>query len=150
MLGGSAIRRLSVLQPNIIMNKEFPMNATAAQNVPAADPASISHYHAHIYYDPAATRDRAALLRERVAAMFPDARIGRWHDELVGPHLRSMYQVAFPRTMLAAFLPWLMLNRNDLTVLLHPETGNALADHTDHAAWLGGMLPLKLEVLREA
>ena len=53
-----------------------------------------------------------------------------------------MYQIAFPRTMLAAFLPWLMLNRNGLTVLLHPETGNALADHTDHAAWLGGMLPL--------
>ena len=111
---------------------------------------AITHYHAHIYYDPASTRERAARLREQVAAVFPDATIGRWHDELVGPHLRSMYQIAFPHTMLATFLPWLMLNRDGLTILLHPETGNAYAYHTDHAAWLGGVLPLKLDVLRAA
>jgi len=64
---------------------------------PPVDPAIISDYHAHIYYDPATTRDRAERLRERVAEAFPEAKIGRWHDELVGPHLKSMYQVAFPR-----------------------------------------------------
>jgi DOPA 4,5-dioxygenase len=117
---------------------------------PVVDPKTIRHYHAHIYYDPATTRDRAARLRERVAAAFPEAAIGRWHDELVGPHLQSMYQIAFPRTLLAAFLPWLMLNRDGLTILLHPGTGDAYADHTKHAAWLGAVLPLKLDVLREA
>jgi aromatic ring-cleaving dioxygenase len=117
---------------------------------PPVDPAIITDYHAHIYYDPATTRDRAARLRERVAAAFPEAVIGRWHDELVGPHLKSMYQVAFPRTLLASFLPWLMLNRDGLTILVHPETGKAYVDHTAHAAWLGGMLPLKVEVLLEA
>ena len=30
-----------------------------------ADAAIIRHYHAHIYYDPASSRDRAARLRER-------------------------------------------------------------------------------------
>ena len=116
---------------------------------PPVDPAIISDYHAHIYYDPATTRDQAARLRERVAAAFPEAVIGRWHDELVGPHLRSMYQVAFPHTLLASFLPWLMLNRDGLTILVHPETGDAYVDHTEHAAWLGGMLPLKVEALLE-
>lgn len=111
------------------------------------DPTTITHYHAHIYYDPATTRGRAARLREQIAAGFPDATVGRWHDELVGPHLRSMYQIAFPRTMLAAFLPWLMLNRDGLTILLHPESGNAYLDHTDHAAWLGDKLPVRLDVL---
>jgi len=115
---------------------------------PLVDPAIIKDYHAHIYYDPARSRDRAARLRERVAAAFPESIIGRWHDEHVGPHLQSMYQIAFPRTMLAAFLPWLMLNRDGLTILLHPGTGDAYADHTEHAAWLGGVLPLKLDVLR--
>ncbi|MEA2906682.1 MAG: hypothetical protein QOI12_4069 [Alphaproteobacteria bacterium] len=117
---------------------------------PLEDPAVITDYHAHIYYDPASTRERAARLRQRVAAAFPDAVIGRWHDQLVGPHLRAMFQIAFPPTTLATFLPWLMLNRDGLTILLHPETGNAYADHTDHAAWLGGVLPLKLDVLRRA
>ena len=128
------------------------MNATRARKTksPAANHEAIKHYHAHIYYDPASTREHAARLRESVAEAFPAATVGRWHDELVGPHLRSMYQIAFPHTMLASFLPWLMLNRDGLTVLLHPETGNAYADHTDHAAWLGGVLPLKLDVLRAA
>jgi aromatic ring-cleaving dioxygenase len=61
-----------------------------------------------------------------------------------------MYQIAFPTTLLATFLPWLMLNRDGLTILLHPGTGDAYADHTDHAVWLGGLLPLRLDVLREA
>ncbi len=119
-----------------------------AKTPAVADPAVITHYHAHIYYDPKTTRDRAAQLRERVAKEFPQATVGRWHDELVGPHLRPMYQVAFPSEMLADFLPWLMLNRDGLAVLVHPETGNALRDHTEHAAWLGEKLPLKLDVLR--
>ena len=117
---------------------------------PSADPAIITHYHAHVYYDPALTRDRAAGLRERVAAAFPQATIGRWHDELVGPHLNSMFQIAFPVTLIASLLPWLMLNRDGLSILVHPGTGNAYADHSEHAAWLGDKLPLRLEVLRDA
>jgi aromatic ring-cleaving dioxygenase len=113
------------------------------------DPEIIEDYHAHIYYDPVSTRDRAARLRERVGAMFPEATLGRWHDELVGPHLQSMYQIAFPRTLLASFLPWLMLNRDGLTILLHPGTGNPYLDHTDHAVWFGSVLPLRLEALRD-
>jgi aromatic ring-cleaving dioxygenase len=124
------------------------MQQDLAPPSPIVDPAIVQDYHAHVYYDPVTTRERAARLRERVAAAFPEAKIGRWHDELVGPHLTSMYQIAFPCRMLASFLPWLMLNRDGLTVLLHPGTGDAYADHTAHAAWLGGVLPLKLDVLR--
>ena len=43
-----------------------------------------------------------------------------------------------------------MLNRDGLTILLHAGTGDASADHTDHAVWLGGTLPLRLDVLRAA
>jgi aromatic ring-cleaving dioxygenase len=115
---------------------------------PAADPAIIRDYHVHVYYDPATTRTTAERLRERVAAAFPQAVLGRWHDALVGPHTRSMFQIAFPREMFAAFVPWLMLNREGLTMLLHPDTGDALVDHTAHAAWFGAVLPLRLEALR--
>jgi aromatic ring-cleaving dioxygenase len=118
--------------------------------VPPRDPAIIRHYHAHVYYDPASTRETAARLRERVAAAFPQAQLGRWHDEHVGPHLRSMYQIAFPCELLGSLLPWLMLNRDGLTVLFHPGTGNDYADHTAHAAWLGEILPLRLDELEGA
>jgi DOPA 4,5-dioxygenase len=114
------------------------------------DPQAISLYHAHIYYDPATSRGRAERLRERVAARFPQARLGRWHDELVGPHSQSMFQIAFPCELLASFLPWLMLNRDGLTILLHPQTGDAYADHTRHAVWFGAVLPLRLEAFGRA
>src|SRR5947209_1003177 len=84
----------------------------------AVNPEIIQHYHAHVYYDPASSRDRAARLRERVAAIFPDVTLGRWHDAPVGPHTQSMYQLGFPPPLLASFLPWLMLNRDGLSILL--------------------------------
>ncbi len=124
---------------------EEPANAAAA---PVKDPGAIKDYHAHVYYDPATSRDRAERLRARVGAAFPDARLGRWHDELVGPHPQSMYQIAFPTRLLEKFVPWLMLNRDGLTVLLHPETGDDYTDHSAHAAWFGAVLPLRLEVFK--
>jgi aromatic ring-cleaving dioxygenase len=114
------------------------------------DPSDIKDYHAHIYYDAATSRDRAERLRLRVAELFPSAKLGRWHDELVGPHPQSMYQIAFPTEMLPSFVPWLMLNRDGLTVLLHPETGDDLTDHTAHAAWFGAVLPLRLDAFKKA
>jgi DOPA 4,5-dioxygenase len=132
---------------------EFPMSdpTAAPARAPAPrDPAIIRDYHAHVYYDPAVTRAAAERLRARIAAAFPQVRLGHWHDEHVGPHLQSMYLIAFPPELLSTFLPWLMLNRDGLTVLVHPSTGNDFADHTAHAAWLGAILPLRLDILEGA
>jgi DOPA 4,5-dioxygenase len=110
-----------------------------------ADAARIEGYHAHIYYD-AATRPLAERLRQAMGAHFA-VTLGSWHDQPVGPHPQSMYQVAFAVAEFARLVPWLMLNRGPLDVLVHPETGDELADHRDHAAWLGERLPLRLEAL---
>jgi len=77
-----------------------------------------------------------------------EVQLGRWHDQLVGPHTRSMYQVAFAINQFDRLVPWLLLNRQGLAVLVHPNTGNAIADHTDHALWLGEKLAVNLEPLR--
>ena len=114
--------------------------------VGAADPAAIHSWHAHVYYEPA-SRATAAAVRDGLAAVFPGARLGRWHDQPIGPHPRAMYQVAFAPALLPTLLPWLLLNRRGLTVLVHPETGRELADHTAHAAWLGEVLALRTEAL---
>ncbi len=111
-----------------------------------ADPEQIRSYHAHIYYDPA-TRPVAEQLREAIASLFA-VELGRWHDEPVGPHPTSMNQVAFPLAEFPKLVPWLMLNRGGLDVLVHPQTGNAYDDHAIHALWLGAPLPLRLEGLR--
>ena len=115
-----------------------------------SDAGAIKGYHAHIYYDPAATKPAASRLREGIAAAFPDATIGSWHDEAVGPHTVSMYQVVFSDEAFSRVVPWLMLNRAGLDVLVHPLAGNAYDDHTVYAMWLGDKLPLKLDVLKRA
>jgi aromatic ring-cleaving dioxygenase len=111
-----------------------------------ADSAAISGYHAHIYYGPE-TRAAAAHLRDGIGARFP-VRLGRWHDEAVGPHPISMYQVAFEAAEFPRLVPWLMLNRAGLSVLVHPLSGDAYLDHSRFALWLGPQVPLLLEILR--
>jgi transposase len=67
----------------------------------AKDIATIAAYHAHVYYDPATTRGAAERVRAGLAARFPDARLGRWHDAPVGPHPRAI--ILF---VLRTGLPW--------------------------------------------
>jgi len=112
-----------------------------------AEPSKISGYHAHVYYDDAATRARAAELREALGSTF-EVVLGRWRDEPVGPHPKPMYQVAFARTEFARLVPWLALNHRGLSVLIHPETGDDPTDHSEYALWLGEKLPLDIEYLR--
>jgi DOPA 4,5-dioxygenase len=110
---------------------------------------TVTGYHAHVYYDPATTRAQAAWLRAEVEARFPAALLGRWHDAPVGPHPAAMFQIAFPVALFATLVPWLMLNRRGLTVLVHPETDAPRADHLDRALWMGQVLPLDASVLPE-
>ena len=110
------------------------------------DIARIEGYHAHIYYDPA-TRAVAERLREAIGAWF-SVQLGRWHDRPVGPHPQAMYQVAFPIGEFPRLVPFLMLNRAGLIVLVHPLTGDDYADHAFFPLWLGERLPLDLESLR--
>ena len=113
-----------------------------------ADPGRVRGYHAHIYYDPK-TRPVAERLREAIGRLFT-VELGRWHDEPVGPHPTSMYQVAFAVAEFPKLVPWLMLNHSGLDVLIHPRSGNAYDDHAIHALWLGNKLPLKLDGMRRA
>jgi aromatic ring-cleaving dioxygenase len=109
-------------------------------------PQLILSYHAHVYYDPARSRGAAEALRQRIAERF-SVQLGRWHDVPVGPHTAAMYQVAFDTDVFASFVPWLMLHRDGLDVLVHPNTLAPRDDHLQHALWLGDKLPLKESVL---
>jgi DOPA 4,5-dioxygenase len=111
----------------------------------AIDPSIISCYHAHIYYDEA-SRGTAARLREVIERSFK-VEMGRWREEPVGPHPQAMYQVKFDPEEFARIVPWLMLNRDGLNILVHPETTDAFTDHAVNALWLGEKLKLRLDVL---
>lgn len=102
----------------------------------------IKGYHAHVYFD-ASTIDQARALCEQAAQLF-DLKMGRVHERPVGPHPDWSCQLAFAPEVFAQVVPWLALNRRGLVVFLHPDTGDDLQDHTDHAIWMGAMRPLDL------
>ncbi|MCR9094761.1 MAG: DOPA 4,5-dioxygenase family protein [bacterium] len=105
-----------------------------------------SGFHAHVYFRSESERARALALRAVIGRRFRDVTLGRVHDRPIGPHPIPMYQVAFSPDDFAAFVPFLMLERKGLAVLVHPLTGDPLAEHTEQACWLGSPIPLRLEV----
>jgi aromatic ring-cleaving dioxygenase len=44
-------------------------------------------------------------------------------------------------------VPYLMVHRDGLDVLVHPLTENAVEDHTDFAMWLGQPVELNIHTL---
>ena len=103
--------------------------------------AAIASFHAHVYFDGPAQREAALALREQIGQRFSVA-MGRVHDVPIGPHARAMYQVAFDVASFGKIVPWLMLNRRGLTVLVHTNTRNERADHLSHALWMGEVLDI--------
>lgn len=102
----------------------------------------ISSFHAHIYFNPSHDKQKVEALREHIAERFL-VQLGAVFDRPVGPHPLPMFLVVFSVPQFATFVPWLMLNRQNLSILVHPNTDNEQADHTHHALWLGTPLTLQ-------
>src|SRR5260370_37528105 len=103
-------------------------------------------YHAPVYYNPE-TKPVAARLRETIIEKFK-VEPGGFSDEPRGPHPISQFAVIFETPEFQQIVPWLMLNRDGLDVLVHPLTESSYDDHTANAMWLGTPVPLKTEILQ--
>lgn len=102
-------------------------------------------YHAHIYFGPESVQ-QARALAEQAGSRFK-VQVGRVHERNVGPHPKWSVQLAFAADQFDSLVPWLEENRGGLDVLVHGLTGDALADHTEYAYWLGNDWPLDLSAL---
>ena len=106
----------------------------------------VKGYHAHVYYGPA-TRPVAERLRDAIISRFA-VKPGAFSDEPIGPHPISQFNVIFQTEEFQKIVPWLMLNREGLDVLVHPLTESSYDDHSKNALWLGTPVPMKLDILR--
>ncbi len=116
-------------------------------DTPAPATQTIHGYHAHVYFD-ANTVELAREICSAAAERF-SIRMGRVHERPVGPHPDWSCQLAFRPDRFPEVIPWLMLNRQGLVVLVHPITGNDLRDHRDYPMWMGRSRPLDLSVLSD-
>ena len=106
----------------------------------------IRDFHAHIYFDPDEV-DQARALGAAARAQFgvPE---GHYHVRPVGPHPRGSCQLTVPADRFGEVAQWLALNRGALTIFAHANTGNDLADHTQHVIWFGPSETLNLSMFQ--
>jgi aromatic ring-cleaving dioxygenase len=108
-------------------------------------------YHAHIYYEPE-NRTIAEMLHYRLSELTksgdgsPIHFIGQLRDSKVTPHPIPQFVIHITKENFEAVLPIIALS--GLRALVHPLTGDDLADHTSSAQWIGEPLELDLTSFR--
>ncbi len=86
---------------------------------------------------------RRAVPRAAVGGL--SGRDGPIQRERVGPHPVPQFQIIFTKTLFQEVVPWMMLNREGLDILVHPLTDDMVDDHTVYALWLGKPVALVLD-----
>ena len=110
---------------------------------------SIEEFHCHVYYS-TETRESAQQLRTMMLHLAGGRlQLSSLSDGPRGPHVPPMFGISLEAKDLAEVVGFLMQNHGPHPVLLHPETGNDLLDHTIHAFWLGGVQELNLSIFKK-
>lgn len=87
----------------------------------------------------------------RIRLEFPELRIYRRWDQPIGPHPVGMFEVNLSSPAeFGAFVPWLVVWRGPLSVLVHPNSTETDVEegvreernHVERAFWLGERWPL--------
>jgi DOPA 4,5-dioxygenase len=109
-------------------------------------------YHFHIYFDEK-TKNKAIELRNAFIAFkelthLDDINlfVGLVHEQPIGPHTKPMFLIACS-SLLNFVLSNLIIHRDGLSILVHPNTDSEALDHTERAIWLGDKVPLDLTKL---
>ena len=106
-------------------------------------------YHIHFYCEANEIEKCLAVRKQFVFDLKEVEGTGSVRKQPVGPHPLPMFESWFGHEHLDAVLRWAMLNRQGLSVMVHPLSGDDLADHRDHSLWLGKPLALNLGIFDE-
>jgi DOPA 4,5-dioxygenase len=104
----------------------------------------ITDYHFHLYYD-FKDIENASVLREKMIKTF-HLEAGRLWDRPVGPHPIGSCQLSVAPHQFYEVMKWVLENRNGVDLFIHPNTGNALVDHSEHVIWIGKSYELNLSL----
>lgn len=135
------------------LDPEHPEKATTPVVSGLTWTEPVQYWDFHVYYDDA-TRSESNSLRTKLLEDFESyAKEGAIivkklpTEKAIGPHYDLFWEADIARVdVFAKVLSWFVQHHGNLSVLIHPQTGNDLMDHTKHALWLGEKKRLKTEV----
>lgn len=140
-----------------IYNPDKPCNDP--NNIP-----SIKSWHVHVqfWYDDTYDRNKAwalrtkfmndfkSLLSDKVCEddFFNDVKLCmfNFNHGPIGPWLFSEFSVFFTDELYFEVSSWWMQNRGKFNILIHPNTGCQIQDHTDWALWGGDSFPVDINI----
>ena len=105
-------------------------------------------YHAHFYYTQASRGGALQVYAKALKEFAKIADVKAPVDRPIGPHTQPMFEIAFCRQQLSWVNRWLMENRGEASVLVHPVLPDEIAAHSTEAWWLGEALPLNFSELK--
>ncbi|MGH7095191.1 MAG: DOPA 4,5-dioxygenase family protein [Stellaceae bacterium] len=86
-------------------------------------------------------------MRAGLCARFP-VEMGEFSGAEIGPHPVPQFQIIIRNEQFDDVVPWLMLHRDGLDILIHPLTDDMVDDHSVYALWLGAPIALKLHAMQ--
>ena len=100
-------------------------------------------FDAHVYFTEDKIKD-ATELRDKIRDQFKDEVffVGDMIPVPIGPHPVPMFEANFPQGIFTEVVLWLMKERGEFSVLVHPLSGDDYYDHTQGAMWLGDSIEL--------
>ncbi|KAK6455636.1 dopa 4,5-dioxygenase family-domain-containing protein [Scheffersomyces xylosifermentans] len=115
----------------------------------------VQYYDFHVYYyarNPKSNNE-SNQLRDKLLKDFPEEAANGSilvkklpDDRVIGPHITQFWEADVRRPeVFIKVLSWFQLHHGNLSVLIHPQTGDDVEDHTNRAFWLGDKLPLILD-----
>jgi aromatic ring-cleaving dioxygenase len=129
------------------------------------EPAKIYSWHFHvIYWQHVEEHKKGAYeLRDKFMAAWASKLTkpckDRFHQyyicmiepdyEPYGPFITAQWSVFFLPKDFDTVVPWIMQHRGNYDVMVHPNTGCELEDHSDWAFWGGNSWPINMDALSD-
>ena len=109
----------------------------------------VQGYHIHVYCKPSEIAKAQVVRESMISELKVIEGTGPVRSGPVGPHPLPMFEGWFQPEGLNTVMPWILKNRQGLSVLIHPLSGHDYTDHAEHAIWIGEKLILNLEMLKD-
>lgn len=112
------------------------------------------HFHVYFYQNNEKSVNEAYKLRNNLIKQinkgyFKLVPLERINHQPIGPHIIASYEVWVPKEYFWKAFSWFTLNRNRLSILIHPLTSEEKKDHDERSVWMGKQLPLDLDMLKD-
>ena len=105
-------------------------------------------YHIHIYFSEDSINEIQTLQKAIKACLNDKIIFDEIHNSPVGPHPMPQVLYLLYKDNFTEVIEWLNKNTNGFNILIHPNTGDALWDHTEGYIWIGQPQTLKTEIFK--